>query len=604
MTTLGTGNKEGVRISYSIDFNGVSERFKSQEIISVSDLSNSGDTINNRRKISDLSFSLYDGSGTIWSEIGDGTTAFGMPVSLTVSVGGTYSYNEAPNGTSLKFTGTKGSDDFTVHTGSIVSVRRSKKLLTFRSENKLNKIKDLNWQLPVQKTTTWIVNTHYGSYVFLESLPSQRVWEGTFLPNCLYDVNEDRNGGIMWGHFTNGSDPVTSYPSTGTYDTSGVGITDFLDSNYMFANTTYHSNYPPKKVKGTLLGTLYGTIDSSNKARAMGYNSLDQADANNDAQNPGQDTGTYVINRVRFESESDFDRNVEVSLNESQLLRIEGDPTAVIRHCLVGKMVSDFFDYSTDIGNTFAQTQTSVAFQVFDQTFHPGSPKPSKALDDAFQMTSSIFFASTENKFELYGYKPYDLSQTLDSIGTDQMLSSSYDNNINDYYNRVILNYSYNFSTEKYSRQSIRTGDNWGVNNDKTLEVKSTWIKSDNQAEFFTEKLIQRVKNTVPELTVKTTMESAGRDLGSLISITDPDTFTGTKIIQLLEYNKGFGGDKTIKFRALDGEALYRQAGYGRWEDASTGAAVTGTSKGGWSDGAGNVSGINTSLYGDFFKYW
>ena len=88
MATFGTENREGVHVAYSMGFNGTSDRF-TDEIINVSPLSNTGDTIDTKRRISDLNISLYDSTGSIWDEMGHGTGAFNLPVDLTVTVGGT-----------------------------------------------------------------------------------------------------------------------------------------------------------------------------------------------------------------------------------------------------------------------------------------------------------------------------------------------------------------------------------------------------------------------------------------------------------------------------------------------------------------------------------
>tara|TARA_R100001244_G_scaffold125073_1_gene95015 strand:- start:58 stop:1893 length:1836 start_codon:yes stop_codon:yes gene_type:complete len=611
MATYGTDNREGVHVEFSMDFNGISDRF-TDEIIHVSPLSNSGDTVDTKRKISDLNISLADNTGTIWDEMGHGTGAFNLPVALTVTVGGDYAVSKRVNGTSFGFIGTTGGNQFNLHQGSVVSITKKKNLITIRSENKLNKIKNLKWQMPVRTTSGAAGNNledFYGSFAFynMSAQDSEGMWNGTLTPYCLYNISEDGRSGIFHGHNTD-SFVKANFLGTGLYDTSSQGISDYLAEGFTHTDSVFHRNKPVKKFKGTYFGTLFGTLNNDDSAKKHGYSNLDAADTGNQAAIEG-DEGTYVLNKIRIEAEADL-KPIEDDIYESQLIRMVGDPVAVMNHCLFGEMVSDFLDSSTDTGDTFSASQSSVAFQVYDQIIDPNKLSVGDYIEDAIQMTSAIFFVNTDNKFEFSVYAPQDLSQSLDSIGTNDIIESSFTNNISDYKNRVSLKYGYDFQKNDHSSEVSGTLSNWDTFSDNPLEIKSGWVKSDNQANNFLNKQMIRTKNTSPEINLEMSLKGAGRELGSLIEIEDPDSFEGTKVVQIVGYKKDFGGGRKVSLRCLDGEALYRKRSYGRWTDGILGEAVDTDSKGGWGDAAlggavGTVNNIGTEFYdGTHFIWW
>ena len=617
MATFGTDNRQGVGVRFSMDFNGTTNRF-SDEIISVSDLSNSGDTIDSKRKISDLSWSLYDGSGTIWDELGHGTEAFGLPISLKVSIGGSYGLSESPNGTKVEFQGTQGGVDYNVHEGSLVYVSRQNRLIQLRSENKLNKIKYMNWQMPIRnKISSGVfdsagntLNRAYGSYVFYlnEDATLEGRWNDYIQPYCAFNLSENGRGFDMYAHTAEDVVNWNGFNGTGIYDTSSAGVTDFLADNFNFVDTNYHSLNPAKKFKGTYFGTLIGTINTEEDAKKYGYADVAEAETERVPIGPSSSTGTYTLNRMRFEYGTEFN-SAETRMWEAQPIQLTGDPVAVMRHCLFGKMVTDYLDESTDKGDSFDRSQQILGVQVFDQKIDPDEQKIEGFVNDALQMTSSIFFVNTSNQFEMAAYGPINLQENLDTYGTNEILSSKYSNNINDYYNKITLNYGWDFDSEKYVKQIVGTQDDWSILNERVLEIDTKWVKNDNQANNFVAKLLTRYKRTSPEMTVELGLNAAGRELGSLISLEDPDSWTGTKIAQIVEYNKSFGESRKVRLRCLDGDALFRKRGYAVWEDSAAGPDVTATtvdndSRSGWSDGAGTVNNINTDDYGDYFTWW
>jgi hypothetical protein len=544
--------------------------------------------------------------------MGHGTGAFNLPVALTVTVGGDYAVSKRVNGTSFGFIGTTGGNQFNLHQGSVVSITKKKNLITIRSENKLNKIKNLQWQMPIRTTSGAGGNNlyqFYGSYAFfnMTAQDTARHW-GTLKDNCLFNLENEDTKGDFYGHntetFTN-----SNHLGTGLYDTSGNGIDDYLASSFTHVDTAFHQENPVKRFKGTYFSSLIGTINTEDSAKKYGYNTLADADTNNGADNPGTDTGTYDINLIRIQAGDDL-IPAQDDMWESQLIRLTGDPVAVARHCLFGVMVSDFLDSTTDMGDTFADSQPSVAFETYDQVIDPSKRSVSSYIEDAVGMTSSIFFVNTDNKFEMSVYAPQDLSQSLDFIGTNEITESSYKNNINDFHNRVTLKYSYSFEKREHTKEITGTFGDWGLLNDNPLKIESGWIKNDNQAQNFVSRQLSRAKNTSPEITVDMTLQGAGRELGSLITIEDPDSFSGTKVVQIVGYKKDFGNSRKVSLRCLDGESLYRKRSYGRWTDGTLGEAVGTDSIGGWGDAAlggavGTVNNIGTDFYdGTHFVWW
>lgn len=607
MSTFGTQTAYGVPILHVVTIDAV--QVGDNEQFRISDVSNSSDPINNKRKISDLTLSFVDLGSSIWATLGNGTGGFNKDVVVTTYIGGTMGYTTSDVGTSWERQSLLGANSYTTHKGKIVNVSRAGRVTTIRSQNQMNLLPKLLWQHPVKSAGRRTMGSFYEKFSFISESETETM-HTDIKTNSGWDFNEDKSQWKLVGYPNDAKINIGLYPSVSLYDTTdGTGITGFLASNYDFVDSFFSQIYEPLQFKGTKLGTFYGTIDTEDKAKRAGYASLEIAGSNVNRDS----TGTYwKINRIRFEWPGTANAEKPI-MHQTQNMRMQGDPTAILRHLLFGKMVTNYFLQNQDEDTTsFVNAAKITAFQTYDQNiiskFNAQPVEP--FINDALRTTSALFFMDTTNKFRFSPYGPLDFSQTIDALDTSNIIEASYTNDINDWTNRVEIKYGLDMDTGEYANTTMGTLSGWSIANDRPLEIESQWTKNANQANLIKDRFLSRFKNTVPKIKFTTSLQEAGRELGSLVTITETDTGMVSQKVQLVGYSKGFSSSKKVKFDALDGESLFNQRGYASWEgdndlDAPVGPPLPaeGTSTSGWV-ASGTVLVINETKYGTAFNWW
>lgn len=604
MPTLGTHSKYGVPVSYQFTYDNGTVDWGSTLVTRVSDLSNSSDPINGRRKVSNLSVSLYDPTGTVWTALGGGTGAFGKQLGMDVTIGGTLGFDGSDIGERLVFKGTQGGNTYGVHQGNITTVSKENKVVTFESQNILNLLDKLKWQPPMQVTHPASFGSVFEEFAFVVphvDYTAQTYWDD-LIGLCGYNFNSDNTSCDFRANAGVNTAVTADYLGTGIYDTSeGTGIYDYLDYRFAHLDTKYHYEYPIQKFKGTIIGTYFGTITSEDDAKRFGYTNLGDAE---DSRVPASGGTFYPISKVRVEFPNGVASNVGI-LQLVQPITLTGDPTGVLRHMLYGKMVTDYFlEANHKDESSWDESRRIGAFKTYSQGIDPDDEKVTEYISDLLKTEMALFYVTNSNKFAFRSYGPKDLYSSITELGSAQILNSSYNNDINDYYNRISIKYGYNISSKEYTNTWNGTLSDWEPINDRPYEIESRWLDNGNLARITGKRLLKRFDKTNPKVDVEITLEESGMDLGSLYKITDANSSLDGKVIQAVEYNKGFSSSKTIKVTGLDGDALYFQRGYARWEgDDDLDAPVSGTSQSGWGIN-GTVHNINTTLHGTQFVWF
>lgn len=603
MPTFGTDNRWGVPVAFNVSYDGTVKDWGTNKVLSVSDISNESDPIDNKLRISDISISMVDRDGSIWLELGNGTDAFNRDLVVNAYIGGSMDTVSEPFGAKVEKISEDGAWNSTIHTGKVIDVRKSGDIVTITSQNLMDKLNHLKWQLPVKVVLPMLVGSHYRGYSFGQ--PGLTFWED-ILAESKYNISENQLSADLVGYTSDTSDYDMSWArTTGKYATqSGTGIRDnFDDTNHKFLTSEYYRNRDKDSFKATYIGTFVGTIDDENEAKTFGYKDLAAAEA-------AKDNGTYAIGRVRYSWDGG---TADSSINyiiPQMVYKITGDPVAIMEHLLFGRMVTGIYDESAHKNTSSFDTARNVtAFQVYTKTIDPNNTSVLEDIRDVLSSQSMLFYVDTDNKFNIEPYGPKSLLDSLLAIGTEEIISSSYTNNINDSYNRVELKYGWSFESDRFSKVSDGTLTGWGSTIDRPLLLESKWIQNGNQAKVLVDRLLARYKNTSPKITFKTSLKYAGLDIGTLVSLSDDTSGLSSKVVQVLDYNKNFSSSRTITFKGIDGDALFLKRGYGAWEgDDDNDLNVSGTSTGGWGTSLGGTEGtcfgINTDKFGTEFVWW
>lgn len=606
MSIVGTQSSYGVPISYNVSYNGTT--LDENKIIRIGDVNNSSDPINGNRQVSDLSVSFSDIDGSIWENLGNGTDAFGKSFSATTIIGGTMGYTPSDTGTKWGKTGTSGANLFTAHTGKVVSVSRRKRITTVRSQNQMNLIPRIKWQHPIKASDRHSMGSFYGSYSFVSSSIDIDALYDDYLDNAGWDFNEDSTGWNFYGVPNSSAIDLDDYQGTGIYDTdSGTGIVDFLSSTYQFVDSVFYREFTGFIFKGTKFGRLTGTINSNDKAKKYGYDNLADAESNLTKSAVGT---FYDIDKIRYEWPLSAD-DTKPTMHQAQNMSLSGDPTAILRHLLFGKMVTDYFTQSEDMAQpSFESAAIITAYQSYIQNILASESNQSieDNLNDILLGVNALFFVDTFNKFNFDPYGPQDLTQSLDSLSDSDVIEASFSNDTNDYYNRINIEYGWNENLSEFSKSTQGTLDSWDIESDRLYTLKTKWIQNDNNANSLRDRFLARFKNTFPKISFTTSLQQSGRELGSLVSVSESDTGMDNKVLQLVGYKKGFSNSKQVVFQAYDGESLFYRKGYAKWEgDGVLDAVVSGTSLSGWGTeigGIGTCFNINEGTFGTTFNWW
>lgn len=578
---FGTNTAAGVPVTLAFSYNGSAVDWGSTCAYHIEPISNKAESIDGNYQISDLDVEFIDTNGSIWGSLGNGTSAFNKNFTLTAYVGGTMGFT---NGR-LQLQNTGDSATFTVHQGKITNVSKRDRLVRVKAKNNLRLIKDLEWRFPFRDAP--VVGTRVGSYFFFESVNL-----GSSYGSSAFDISEDQEQFSLYSVVatTAISSLASSYPSI-----SGRGTLGLL-SGYHYPGTQFYFDQPRYKFSGTYLGTKLGSINTDEEAQRFGFQSLSVAEA--------AKSGTrYVLNRTRMHLSGGTVTSGDRFFFQQKLTLTE-TPANLFRELLAGHCVTPYFGTGDIESNSFATSAMITAYQTFSQDVEPKDLKAGDAIKNLLESVYGLFSVNVNNQFEFRAYGPRNLQQTIPSIGSTDIIEAEQSNDIEDYFNRVVIRYGHSVDSGDFQKTyELKTSD-WGSSTDRPFELESKWLRVDNEAVIMAQRLLNRFKNTVPKVKFKVPLKYAGVGLGSVYQLTDVDSGLSSKTVELTAYRKDFSEERTIEFEGVDGESLYNKKGFAQHDIGTTiPRTVTGTNTSGWGTN-GTVSNINGTLYGSVFVWW
>lgn len=597
--TYGTTSRNGVPLYLKFIFGGT-EMTSWKQPIRINQFSNSGESVDGKYRISDLDVTFPDVYGSMFATtFGNGTRGFGSSLQVVAYLGGTMEYQSQAALTVWKHLGTAGAVAATLHTGKVYGLTYSGRTLRIRSRTALGLTSELQWQFPVHDTSmpltggaattlgTWfyypydLTTTYLGTTAFYDYDSDKRFKVNAYVTGSNYgDYGVHTEYPAMSGRGTVPIDPNFYWPGT------NAGGTNFYDV-YGFVN-----------FDGTYLGTKYGTINTDYEAQEYGYTNLSAAES---AKSGGTSIATYVINKTRLRPKGTYTGS---ALHWICPMTIGGSPAEVFELLMTGAMVSPFFTTADLDVNTFATSSQISAFSYFEKIIDFDDKSVLASIKDVVDSTQALFSVNPSNKFEFMTYGPRNLTVTIPSMGTADIIETTFENLEEDYFNRFLIKYQYDSISGRYNAQTEIKTQLWTRTSDRLKTMNCQWIQNPNEAVTLCQRLADRYKNTLPHVNIRTNLNKIGYGIGTLLTITDVNSMLSSKVIQLTGF-KADWEEKTIDFEALDAEALYLRKGYAFWMagTALPGNAVSGTSTSGWGTG-GTQANINATLYGTFFSWW
>jgi hypothetical protein len=596
--TLGTDARSNVSVNFQFLYGTEGTLVSWPHQYKINNLSNSGESVDGNYRISDLDIYFIDPYGSMFqNRFGNGTVGLGSSFQVISHVGGTFEYQQRGLNNIFLNQGYAGGHAATIHTGNIYSISYQDKLLRLRSKSRMANLASLKWQFPVYSFGALF--TIYGSFAF----QSGNIATGIYGPHSFYEVEENNskwkaNAYVLGTNYgPNGYLHVGGYPPMSGRGTGTLPL--YGDDTYFYyagtnsGGTNFYDEHTPIKLTGTFFGTLDGTINTDIDARYYGYANQNEADA--------AKSGTqYIINKSRVKAASDFTGSY---FHFIAPIGIAGNPKVVFQDMIYGGMVSPIFT-STDIdSNSLNISGTNMPYFNLNRRVWFDEENVIDSLKDLFNTTQAVFYVDTSDKFVFRTYGPQNLNQSITAFGTNDIISSRFQNLEEDYFNRFIFKYAYDSEGQQFGSLYEEKGAGWNRNIDRPLEINSLCVTNPNEAVTLTQRLKAKYARTFPHIDFVTNISKVGYDIGTLLQITDPNSGLSSKTVQIVGYSKNWS-NKTIEFQCLDAETLYQRRGYAQWEgDASLTNIVSGTSTSGWGVG-GTVNNINSTIYGSQFVWW
>lgn len=600
MPIYGTDNAYGVPISLSFEYDGTLTNWGSTRAYNIAPLSNKAESIDGGYEISNMDVQFIDTDGSVWAALGNGTGAFNKTFSATVYVGGSMGYSSyGPQSEKrLALRGLGSAATYTVHTGVVVNVSKSKRLVRIKSYNNLKRIGDLEWRFPYY--SFYIPSpTTIGSYIFYPSNIA------TSYPNSVIEANEQLDEFNMYAAAANPGVAAATSGALGDYYPSiaGKGTLGLL-SGYTYPGTQFYTDYSIAKYKGTWLGTHYGSITTDEEAQRYGFSSRDAAVPFINLTGTGPSGTYYVINKTRLHIPSGTLTLSNNVLFPQQSLTLIECPANLFKELVAGHCVTPYFG-TTDIESlSFATSLKNTAYQGFYQKIDPKGGKVADTIKNLVDSVYGMFSISTDNKFEFRAYGPRDLTGTSGTLGPTEIIDCTFENDIANAFNRVLVRYSYANDNQEFKKQYEVKGTPWSTDKDIPFIVESKWLQNDNEARVFAHRMLARFSNTVPNVKLTVPLSQSGVAIGSLFRVTDVDSGLAGKVVEVTSFEKDFSENRSITIGCIDGDTVYVRKGFGLWEDGTLMTeVVTGTSSMGWGT-SGTMTNINATQYGSQFVWW
>lgn len=594
--TAGTSSANNLPLRFVFIYGGSDQGWG--QPYKINNLVNSGESVDGDYRISDLDAYFVDPYGSFFTrDFGGGTGGLGSTLQVLAYLGGTLGEVQSGITTSLLPVGLAGAQLATIHTGRVYGVSYSDRILRVRSKCRMANITNLRWQFPVYSFA--YDYEIYGSYAFR----SGNIGTDFYGPPAFYDYE---NNNTKWKAYAyvmatsygpNGYLHVNGYPpmvgrGTGTLPIVGDDVYYYYAGTNS-GGTNFYSEREPIKLDGTYFGTYFGTINTHEEALSFGFPGMDDAEA-------AKVGSFYPIEKTRWRSQSNFTGSY---IHPICPIQIDGNPKTQFQHMIYGGMVTPLFTSSDVDASALAETATNTAYFYMKRRVWFNEKNVLDSLKDLFDTTQALFYVNTGNKFEFRTYGPKNLDQAIGTLGTNDLVKTSFDNYEEDFYNRFVLKFKYDSQNDEFGSTHETKSPFWSYDVDRPLIIESKFIQNPNEASVVIGRLLGRYIRTFPHIGFTTNLNKIGLDIGTIFQITDPNSGLNSKIIQVVGYNKNWSG-KIIDFECFDAETLFLRKGYAYWEgDNSLTNAVSGTSTSGWGTN-GTVSNINPTIYGTQFSWW
>ncbi len=586
-------SRAGVPIAYQFAYAGISVDWGSTRIMGMSDVSVRAEPLDGKFSVSELRTTFADTDGSLWGSLGHGTSCLGSSWSATVLIGGTMS--EAPFGageTRLARLNTQASGTYVIHKGRVTDVSRRNRLVEITSKSHMAQVADLEWTFPV-RVDQYAYNSRYGTQFFINQTL-------TDTGSCFFNFGDDLTSFDVYAYVGPevASNIEAFYPTPANRGTMGRVL------GCCYPGTQFYLDYDRYLFAGSNLGTKIGTINDDDGAKKYGYADIGEAQA---AKTSPTGLATYIINKTRFTLKGDepkFSKGSNFNWQQAGIT-LEETPAVLWREMLTGCGVTPLYGSSTDLDTAAYATAASVtAFQTFRQKIDPKGGKVLPYLKNLMEPLSALFSVDTQNKFRIHCYGPKNYTDVIGTITGSSIIDSSVSSSMDDKFNRVVLNYGYDFETGSFSRSLEVTGTGWAHSNDFVLELDSKWLQNSNDAQITTERIVRRFYQGVPKLALEVPLSQAGADVGSLFAVEDSDLGYSSRVFEVVGWKKNFTDDRKVTLEMWDGDALYKQRGFGRWDDGVTMTNVVNSdSTFGWG-ASGTVLYINSDFYGPIWNWF
>lgn len=583
--------RAGVPIAYQFAYGGNSVDWGSTRLMSMGDVSVRAEPLDGKFSVSELKTTFADTDGSLWGSFGHGTTCLGSSWSATVYIGGTMEFSSYGAGeTRLTRLNTQGAGTYVIHKGRITDIQRSRRTVTLTSRSLMAQVADLEWRFPVHEDP-YIYSNRYGSNFFFNT--NLITTYGT----CFFNYEEDNKkfqAYVFVGSNIPGSVDA-AYPTPAGRGTMGRA------NDCLYPGTQFYLDFDRYFFEGTYLGTYSGTINSLEDAWRYGFSTVEAAES-------AKVSSVYPIGKTRLtlkvEGEPEFTKGSYFVYQQSALSLGES-PAILWREMLTGCCVTPLFGSSTDIdADSYGTAATITAFQYWERQIDPKGGKVLPYIKNLMEPLHALFSVNPQNKLRLHCYGPRNLNEVIGTIAGTEIIESDVSSSIEDKFNRFTLKYGYEFTTGSYTKTLEKTGSGWSHSNDFPRAIESQWLHNENDAILIADRLLRRFYAGMPRLNLTVPLSKVNADIGSLYAVNDDDMGYSSRIFEVVETSKDFSQKRTVTLGMWDGDTLYRQRGFAKFEDAnSLTEAVSGTSTSGWGTN-GTVSNINQSFYGSQFVWF
>ncbi len=213
-------------------------------------------------------------------------------------------------------------------------------------------------------------------------------------------------------------------------------------------------------------------------------------------------------------------------------------------------------------------------------------------INDLCIDTMSNFFFDRENKANFTTYRPAVSRAYIKKISQNEILEDTFSlgRDVNDAYNRVLINYDYNYEKKEY-KNAYEIGGTVSINNMdtvRTFTVNAPFIYTATEAAFVGMKWLSRLQNGINKIQFSSHMTILPIDIGDRVMVTheEPPTSTGgwdNRLINIIEFEVD-NKTKEVHITAIDEDEINTSKRYfilgnntgGLWSSATEAQKIYG----------------------------